>query len=152
MELLLLFPLFAIGMLLASLLRGQRKSLEERTRTARGEEMARRVHAATTTKCPQCAEEIKIEAIKCRFCGLDVAERNQREMKSRESSLAQAELNYLNTVGSEDWWIERDQKFTSLSRSQKKDWERSGSPDLASWDPRGSTFEDWLAHQIAKKK
>ena len=151
MEILLLFPLFAIGMLLASLVRGQRKSLEEKKRTARGEEMARRVQAVTTTQCPQCAEEIKIEAIKCRFCGLDVAERNQREMKSRESSLAQAELNYLNTVGSEDWWIERDQKFTSLSRSQKKDWERAGSPDLAGWDRRGSKFDDWLAHQIAKK-
>ena len=40
----------------------------------------------TTTKCPQCAEEIKLEAKICRYCRADVSQNNaiHLETKSKE--------------------------------------------------------------------
>jgi hypothetical protein len=66
-------PLLGIGILLALLVRGQRRQLRD-DRVRRGEEQVQGEFTRLTTfQCPQCAEDIKIEAKICKHCGHDVS-------------------------------------------------------------------------------
>lgn len=82
---LIFIPLLGIGILLALLVRGQRKQMRAE-RIRRGEERERtkftRLHIS---QCPSCAEDIKIEAKICKHCGNDVELHNlsQKEENAR---------------------------------------------------------------------
>ena len=58
----------------------------------------------TSRKCPQCAEEIRTDAIKCKHCGAFVASEAWREMAQRWASMDQAG---------------RDKQWAELSEEQR---------------------------------
>lgn len=78
---LIFIPLFGIGILLALLVRGQRKQMRgERVR--QGEESERNEFIRLRlSQCPSCAEDIKIEAKVCKHCGNDVELHNLAQKK-----------------------------------------------------------------------
>lgn len=56
------FLLGPLGLVIALVMPTDHKTLEHRS-----------LQTGDTRKCPACAEVIKVEARKCRFCGTDVA-------------------------------------------------------------------------------
>jgi len=78
---LIFIPLLGIGILLAVLVRGQRKQMRD-DRIRRGEERERnKFTRLQISQCPRCAEDIKIEAKVCKHCGNDVELHNQSQKK-----------------------------------------------------------------------
>lgn len=54
-----------------------------------------------TRKCPFCAEIIKREAIKCRFCGSDIG---VSQVESVGSECPTCNYVFTQSYGSEGWW------------------------------------------------
>ena len=45
----------------------------------------------TTTKCPECAEEIKLEAKICRYCRADVSQNNATHLEAKTTEIEEFE-------------------------------------------------------------
>jgi ribosomal protein L32 len=138
---LLFFPLFGIAIGIAILVGYQRKQNEAERARQKQEKLKNQVAALTTTRCPQCAEDIKIEAKVCRYCGTDVSQHNQKEEATKAAQLRQFESQHAR---GEEWWFESDRRYQSLNRHQKELWQSVGSPDLTSWEQDSVEFEEWL--------
>lgn len=141
MELLLL-PLIGISIGIAILIGFQKR--QATTQRSRDTQQAyeSQLSLLTTTQCPQCAEDIKVQAKICRHCGTDVTEHNQKARVDKAPKLNQLKRDQV------EWWVESDRKYRSLSRQQVMLWESVGSPDLTEWDESSDSFEEWLKKSI----
>lgn len=103
MELILL-PLFGIAVGIAILIGNQRKQRKLDAVDRRKQALNNQYSQLTSTSCPQCAEDIKLEAKVCRHCGFDVAEHNAAERGRKSSDIKdfefqQAKRRYRQTRG-----------------------------------------------------
>jgi hypothetical protein len=143
---LLFFPLFGIAIGIAILVGYQRKQNAAERARQKQEKLKNQVAALTTTCCPQCAEDIKIEAKVCRHCGADVVEHNQIEGATKAAKLRQFESQQAT---GEEWWFESERRYRFLNRRQRDLWQSFGSPDITSWEKDLVDFEEWLEN-VAK--
>jgi hypothetical protein len=90
---LIFFPLFGIAIGIAILIGYQRKQREAEQARVKHEGLQSQHQQLKTTQCPQCAEDIKIEAKVCRHCGMDVVDHNRREEASKGPLLKEFEQN-----------------------------------------------------------
>jgi hypothetical protein len=102
---LILFPLFGISIGIAILISYQRKQREEEVARQKEEKLGLQFASLVTSKCPQCAEEIKIEAKVCRHCGIDVTEHNRRE----DSTKAPLRMEFQQTQWKKEFRREKGQ-------------------------------------------
>ena len=86
MELILL-PLFGIAVGIAILIGNQRKQRKLDAEDRRKQALNNQYSQLTSTTCPQCAEDIKLEAKVCRHCGFDVEEHNAAERGRKASEI-----------------------------------------------------------------
>lgn len=103
MELIFL-PLFGIAVGIAILIGNQRKQRKLDAEDRRKQSLTNEYSRLTSTACPQCAEDIKLEAKVCRHCGFDVEEHNADERGRKESEIKnfedqQAKRKYRQTRG-----------------------------------------------------
>ncbi len=86
MELIFL-PLFGIAVGIAILIGNQRKQRKLDAEDRRRQSLSSEYSRLTSTACPQCAEDIKLEAKVCRHCGFDVEEHNAAERVRKASEV-----------------------------------------------------------------
>lgn len=103
MELIFL-PLFGIAVGIAILIGNQRKQRKLDAEDRRKQSLSNEYSRLTSTACPQCAEDIKLEAKVCRHCGFDVEEHNAAERERKASEVKdfedqQAKRRYRQTRG-----------------------------------------------------
>ena len=91
MELILL-PLFGIAVGIAILIGNQRKQRKRDDEDRRKQALNNQYSQLTSTACPQCAEDIKLEAKVCRYCGFDVVEHNATERERKSSDITDFEF------------------------------------------------------------
>lgn len=85
-------PLFGIAVGIAVLISNQRKQRKLDAEDRRKQSLSNQYSRLTSTACPQCAEDIKLEAKVCRHCGFDVEEHNASERGRKASDLKEFEI------------------------------------------------------------
>lgn len=89
---LIFLPLFGIAVGVAILIGNQRKQRKLDAEDRRKQSLSNEYSRLISTACPQCAEDIKLEAKVCRHCGVDVEKHNAEERSRKASGIEQFEL------------------------------------------------------------
>jgi len=83
------FLLFPLGLGVLAITMNQQKQTkllkDEQARNRREKSAHDRSYDSEHTSCPNCAEDVKLAAIVCRYCGADVSASNLKEKQRRNS-------------------------------------------------------------------
>ena len=84
-----LLGLFGISMAMVFVISNLRRQKKREERLDREAELDKMEQSLTTMSCPQCAEDIKIQAKSCRYCGHDVSEIAKKLAAERAAKIAE---------------------------------------------------------------